>query len=191
MIKVIKSAISQETCELLSLNMDLLSHTLGFPKDDFVENSTSYYAPIFLESLLVYLQPLVEQTVSKKLYPTYSYGRIYYRDNELKKHKDRGASEYGVSCCIYKEVDYPLFFEDFGKIIPYELNVGDIVVYEGMKYNHWREPYKGNKHTQVFLMYADVNGQYSDWKYDNRDGIGHLPSNRKLDNSISNFMSGL
>ena len=68
MIKVIRNAITQETCELISLNMDLLSHTLGFPKDDFVENSTSYYAPIFLESLLVYLQPLIEQTVSKKLY---------------------------------------------------------------------------------------------------------------------------
>jgi len=189
MIKVIRGAISQETCELLSLNMDLLSHTLGHPKDDLVENSTGYYAPIFLESLLVYLQPLIEKTVSKKLYPTYSYGRIYYRDNELKKHKDRGASEYGVSCCIYKEVDYPLFFED-GKIIPYELEVGDIVVYEGMKYNHWREPYKGNKHTQVFLMYVDVNGQYSDWKYDKREGIAHESSNNKLDNLISNFSIG-
>ena len=40
MIKVIRGAISQETCELLSLNMDLLSHTLGHPKDDLVENST-------------------------------------------------------------------------------------------------------------------------------------------------------
>ena len=109
MIKVIKNAILQETCELISLNMNLLSHTLGFPKDDLVENSTGYYAPIFLESLLVYLQPLIEQTVSKKLYPTYSYGRIYYKDNELKKHKDRGASEYGVSCCIHKEIEYPLY----------------------------------------------------------------------------------
>ena len=190
MIKVIPNAITQETCELISLNMDLLSHTLGFPKDDLVENSAGYYAPIFLESLLVYLQPLIEQTVSKKLYPTYSYGRIYYKDNELKKHKDRGASEYGASCCIYKEVDYPLYFEDSGKIISYDLNVGDIIVYEGMEYNHWREPYQGNKHTQVFLMYVDTEGIYSDLKYDKRNGIGHLSRNKSLDTLVSNFSLG-
>lgn len=171
--------------------MDLLSHTLGFPKDDLVDNSAGYYAPVFLESLLLYLQPLIQKTVNKELYPTYSYGRIYYKNNELKKHKDRGASEYGVSCCIYKEIDYPIYFEDSGKVISYDLNVGDIVVYKGMEYNHWRKPYQGNKHTQIFLMYVDANGLYSEWKYDKRNGIGHKCRNQKLDSLISNFTMGI
>ena len=42
-----------------------------------------------------------------------------------------------------------------------------------MEYNHWRESYKGDKHTQVFLMYVDVDGKYSDWKWDKREGLGH------------------
>ena len=189
-IKVIRNAITNESCELISINLDLLSHTLGYPKDDLVENSAGYYAPVFLESLLIYIQPLVEETISRKLYPTYSYGRIYYKNNELKKHKDRGASEFGVSLCISKEMDWPLYFEESGVSVPYELNVGDLVIYEGMKYNHWRLPYQGNQHKQVFLMYVDANGIYSDWKWDKRDGIGCTSSNKNLDSLISSFSAG-
>ena len=68
MIKVIRNALPVETCEFISLNMDLLFHLLDYPKDDIVEKSSGYYAPIFLESLLVYLQPVVEKTFHKKLY---------------------------------------------------------------------------------------------------------------------------
>ena len=189
-MKVIRNAITNESCELISINLDLLSHTLGYPKDDLVENSAGYYAPVFLESLLIYIQPLVEETVSRKLYPTYSYGRIYYKNNELKKHKDRGASEFGVSLCISKEIDWPLYFEESGVSVPYELNIGDLVIYEGMKYNHWRLPYQGNKHTQVFLMYVDSQGPYANWKWDKRDGIGHSSANTELDSLISSFSIG-
>ena len=191
MIKVIKKAITEETCKLIALNIDLLANTLGYPKDDLVDNSAGYYAPVFLESLLIYIQPLVEETVSKTLYPTYSYGRIYYKDNELKKHKDRGASEFGVSLCISKEINWPIYFEQNGEEKPYELNEGDLIIYKGMEYNHWREPYKGNKHIQVFLMYVDASGMYSDWKWDKRTGIGCNTPNKNLNDLVSNFSLGM
>ena len=173
MVKVIRNAITKETCEFISLNMDLLFHLVDYPKDEYVSNSTGYYAPIFLESLLIHLQPLIEKTVSKKLYPSYSYGRIYYNKSILEKHKDRPPSEYGVSLCISKDTDWTIYFEEDGKAIPYNLNETDMIVYKGMEYNHWRESYQGNKHTQVFLMYVDVDGKYSDWKWDKREGLGH------------------
>ena len=113
------------------------------------------------------------KTVSKKLYPSYSYGRIYYNNSILEKHKDRPPSEYGVSLCISKDTDWTIYFEEDGKAIPYNLNETDMIVYKGMEYNHWRESYQGNKHTQVFLMYVDVDGKYSDWKWDKREGLGH------------------
>ena len=74
---------------------------------------------------------------------------------------------------IHTEIDWPIYFEESGKVTPYNLNVGDIILYKGMEYNHWRESYQGNKHTQVFLMYVDVEGKYSDWKWDKREGLGH------------------
>ena len=112
-------------------NMDLLFHLIDYPKDEYVVNSTGYYAPIFLESLLIHLQPLVEKTVSKKLYPSYSYGRIYYNKSILEKHKDRPPSEYGVSLCISKDIDWTIYFEENGKAVPYNLNETDIIVYKG------------------------------------------------------------
>ena len=173
MITVIENALSEEMCKYISLNMDLLFHTLGYPPDKITPRSTGYYGPFFLEALLVHLQPLVEKTVSKRLYPTYSYGRIYYNKSFLKRHTDRPAGEYGVSCCIEKEVDWPIFFEKKpGKVKSYEMNVGDICVYKGMEYPHWRRKYRGNKHTQVFLMYVDADGEYADQKWDKRAGLG-------------------
>ena len=173
MIEVIENAVSEEMCKYLSLNTDLLFHMLEYPPDKITPNSTGYYAPFFLEALSVHLQPLVEKTVSKKLYPTYTYGRIYYNKSSLKKHTDRPAGEYGVSCCIQKEVDWPIFFENGDNVKSYEMNVGDICVYKGMEYPHWREEYTGNKHTQVFLMYVDVDGEYADQKWDKRPGLCH------------------
>ena len=174
MINVINNALSKEMCKYVSHNMNLMFEVLGYPQDKETPNSTGYYAPFFLEAMLTYLQPLVEKTVSKKLYPTYSYGRIYYNNSLLARHTDREAGEYGVSCCIEKEVDWPIFFEETpGNIKSYEMNVGDIVVYKGIDYPHWRETYIGSKHSQIFLMYVDANGKYSDWKWDKRKGLGH------------------
>ncbi len=174
MINIIRNALSEETCNYISLNMDLLLHLLEYPADKVTPNSSGHYAPLFLECLSLHLQPLVEKTVSKKLYPTYTYGRIYYKNSSLKRHIDRPAGEYGVSCCIEKGIDWPIFFEKKnGDIQSYEMNVGDICVYKGMEYPHWREEYVGDKHTQVFLMYVDVDGEYSEWKWDKRAGLGH------------------
>ena len=102
------------------------------------------------------------------LYPTYSYGRIYGHQSVLERHTDRPSGEYGVTCCIEKKDNWPIHFEIDGKVQSYELNVGDICIYKGIEYPHWREPYTGNRHIQVFLMYVDANGEHSSWKYDKR-----------------------
>lgn len=174
MIKLIKNALAVDTCKYISINMEMLMHLANHPEDKWTKNSSGYYAPIFLESLLLHLQPLVETTVNKKLYPTYSYGRIYYENSSLKKHTDRSSGEYGVTCCIQKDIDWPIHFEvEDKKILSHELSVGDICVYKGMDYPHWRDEYVGKKHIQVFLMYVDVNGKFSEWKWDKRAGLCH------------------
>lgn len=169
MIKVVRHAISREICNYVATNMEMLRTVLGNPADPTINNAFGYYSPIFLESLLVYLQPLIEKEVGKTLYPTYSYGRIYGNGSVLERHTDRPSGEYGVTCCMEKETNWPINFEVDNKVIPYELNVGDICIYKGIEYPHWRDPYSGNRHIQVFLMYVDVDGEYSSWKYDRRN----------------------
>ena len=172
MIKLVKQAIPVEMCEYISTNMEMLRLLLGNPPDPTISNAFGYYSPIFLESLLVWMQPKVEQELGLTLYPTYSYGRIYGHQSILERHTDRPSSQYGVTCCLEKETDWPIFFEVDGVATPYELEVGDICIYKGIEYPHWREPFTGTRHIQAFLQYVDADGPYSEWKYDKRKMLG-------------------
>ena len=102
MINVVKQAISKDTCEVLSQSMELMRVMMGNPPDPTINNAFGYYSPVFLESLMLHMQPKIEKKVSKKLYPTYSYGRIYGQGSVLEKHTDRPSGEYGVTCCLEK-----------------------------------------------------------------------------------------
>jgi hypothetical protein len=37
---------------------------------------------------------------------------------------------------------------------------GDMIIYRGCELEHWREPYWGKNHAQVFLHYNEKGGQY-------------------------------
>lgn len=171
MIHLERGVLTKDFCEYLSLNTDMMMNFLGHPRDKDIANSTGYYSPIFFESLMVKIQQLVEVKVGKKLYPCYSYGRIYYENSMLPKHRDRPPGEYGVTICIEKDIDWPIHFEIDGEVKSYELEPGDICIYKGIEYMHWREKYTGKKHTQCFLVYVDANGPYSEWKYDKRPAL--------------------
>ena len=144
--------------------------------DPTINNAFGYYSPVFLESLLLWMQPEIENKTGKKLHPTYSYGRIYGHGSELERHTDRPSGEYGVTCCLEKQCNFPIFFEREGHTVEIELDVGDICIYKGIDYPHWREPYQGTRHIQVFLMYVDSKGLYQDWKWDKRPSLCQPPN---------------
>lgn len=175
MIEVIRQAISIELCNYIAINMEILKTVLNNPPDPTIKNAFGYYSPIFLESLLLYIKPLIESKTNKILYPTYSYGRIYGHNSVLDKHVDRPSGEYAVTCCIEKTVNWPIYFEIDGNIISHELDIGDICIYKGIEYPHWRENYNGQRHIQVFLMYVDSVGQHSDFMYDKREYLCGAP----------------
>ena len=175
MINVVRQAISKDTCEVISNIIEFMRVMMGNPPDPTINNAFGYYSPVFLEGLMLYMQPEIEKKVGKKLYPTYSYGRIYGQGSVLERHTDRPSGEYGVTCCLEKECKYPIFFERDGHEIEIELDVGDICIYKGIDYPHWREPYQGTRHIQVFLMYVDSKGLYKDWKWDKRESLCQPP----------------
>lgn len=174
--KIIKNAIPQVLCEYLAIEFKLIHDNIirlnGAPSDPAVPGAFAMYSPICFETLSLFLQKTVETTVHKELYPSYTYSRIYKNNCELKRHKDRKSSEYSVSCCITKDVNWPLFFEYDDGIIPVELEVGDIVIFQGHEYFHWREPYKGTEQIIAFLQYVDSHGSFSHYKYDGRPMLG-------------------
>lgn len=174
--KVIRNAIPAELCKYLAIEYRLIRDNvlaMGGPQSDpTVPGAFAMYSPICFETLSVYLHDVIEDAVDKQLYPSYTYARIYVKGSELKRHKDRQSSEYSVSCCISKDIDWPLTFEYDDDTVSVELNVGDIVVFQGHEYFHWRKPYEGQEQIMAFLQYVDSNGPWKHYKYDGRPMLG-------------------
>ena len=178
--KIIKNAVSKELCQFLALEYEMMEEICKklYPTAnlaDLCDNSFARYAPLMFEALSVYLTPTIEEVVGMKLYPAYSYARIYYNGSELKSHFDRASSEVTVSICIQKEdgIDWPLFVKNSkGDIHRLDMEVGDAGIYSGRKHEHWREPYHGTKQIQAFLQYVDAEGDDAWLKWDTRPALG-------------------
>ena len=80
---ILRNTIFNELCEFLSLRLRILmsidygSGFYGKPADDF--ELFSKYSPLFLDSLLLCLQPLIQKNFKDRLLPAYFFGRIYGR----------------------------------------------------------------------------------------------------------------
>ena len=111
------------------------------------------------------------------LVPTYSYHRLYTTNTELKRHLDRDACEISATLCLGydSEENWPMFVKkQNGEEIGLDLSPGSIIVYRGCDIEHWREPFKGKNHAQVFLHYNEKNGEFNNI-YDNRKVLGVNP----------------
>jgi len=127
----------------------------------------------FTDSLLMDLLPCAEEVTKLKLFPTYSYFRVYRRGDILVKHTDRPSCEISVTLCLgyQAEQSWPILLENPSGISSIELFPGDGLFYRGIECCHWREPMDGEITAQAFLHYVDQNGPYAEWKYDKRPGI--------------------
>jgi hypothetical protein len=147
--------------------------------DTQIPNSYNCYGDPLMETLLANLLVNLEDYTGKKLEPTYSYWRFYQFNDELHRHKDRDSCEISTTLClgydvanvdqaIYPGYNWPMWVADSkGNETPVGLNPGDMIVYKGCELDHWREPYKGNNHAQVFLHYNDASNPNNN-KFDGR-----------------------
>ena len=155
---------------------------IGVFDDPQALNDYSRYGDPAFDCLLEFKRKQVEQVTGLKLTPTYTYHRLYTTGTELVRHKDRPSCEISTTLCLGYDSDYnwPMFVskEDGGKGKPIELNPGDMIIYRGCEVEHWREPFKGLNHAQVFFHYNEVDGQY-DTPYDGRINLG-MPNNENV-----------
>jgi len=145
----------------------------GTWKDKQVPNVYSEYADNVMETLLMKMLPIIQKETKLELIPTYSYTRVYERGCTLKKHKDRPSCEISTTLCLGYNVDnvdskkfpdynWPMWVQGKkGNELPVGLNPGDMIVYRGHDIDHWREPFIGLNHSQVFLHYNDKNGPFN------------------------------
>ena len=161
------------------------------PSDGQIPNTYSQYANIAMETLLLKCQPDMEKATGLKLYPAYTYARIYKKGDELKRHKDRFSCEISTTMNLGGD-DWPIYLEpdlkkggvkpgqgyvsDNTKGVRVDLKPGDMLVYSGCELEHWREKFKGKECIQVFLHYNNRKTPGAkDNMFDKRPHLG-LPS---------------
>ena len=159
--------------------------------DGQIPNTYSQYANMAMETLLLKCQPGMEKATGLKLYPAYTYARIYKKGDELKRHKDRFSCEISTTMNLGGD-DWPIYLEpnskkggikpgigyvsDNTKGVRVDLKPGDMLVYSGCELEHWREKFKGKECVQVFLHYNNRKTPGSkDNMFDKRPHLG-LPS---------------
>jgi hypothetical protein len=117
----------------------------------------------------------VEELTGYQLTPTYTFGRIYYKNAVMKQHIDRNACEISVTVNIsIDKTPWPIWIKNKDGIdIPVELFPGDALIYKGQILPHWRDPYvDGDKQIQFFLHWVDTNGPNISEKFDRREMLG-------------------
>tara|TARA_R100001086_G_C11836469_1_gene257957 strand:+ start:1075 stop:1749 length:675 start_codon:yes stop_codon:yes gene_type:complete len=162
----------------------------GVFNDLQVPGSFAIYADVAMETLLAGIHPVMEAHTKLKLYPTYSYARVYSKGNVLKRHKDRFSCEISTTMNLGGDV-WPIYMQPDktqgtrdknDKYIPSKskgikviLNPGDMLIYRGSLLEHWRNKFKGNTCVQVFLHYNKKTKKGKDNLYDGRQHLG-LPT---------------
>ena len=137
-------------------------------KDEQIPDTYSQYSNVAMETLMLKCQPAMEKATGLKLYPAYTYARIYKKGDELKRHKDRFSCEISTTMNLGGD-DWPIYLEpnpkkggvkpgigyvsDNTKGVRIDLKPGDMLVYSGCELEHWREKFKGKECVQVFLHY--------------------------------------
>jgi len=193
---IIKKAITKDVTDFIfeyfSLRKDVFYYMwektnqipnirLGGHGDDQVSNTYANYADPVMETLLKSLLPLMEKNTGLKLYPTYSYARIYKKGDILKRHKDRPSCEISTTLNLGGD-HWSIYLEPKIKI---NLNPGDMLIYRGCDLAHWRDKFKGKSCSQVFLHYNEKNGPFKNKNvFDGRPMVGIHPVDVELINEI-------
>lgn len=145
-----------------------------------------------MDTLLDMSTSVIEHNVGKKLWPTYSFFRIYDRESDLFAHLDRNSCEYTVALCLGsdpKDKPYNIFLGEKDDTSDYKyynrereliglrienkfsMLPNNALIFKGMKKLHWREPCTHDHYITVFLHYVDQEGPHAEWKFDKRKSL--------------------
>jgi len=152
---------------------------IGTRTDQQIPGAYSKYGDWVMETLLMFMIPIMKQRTGLDLIPTYSYTRLYEKGNILHRHKDRPSCEISTTLHLGGD-EWPIYMDTTGannilsgretttvvkpgapKGVRVDLKVGDMLIYSGCDLEHWREPFQGNICSQVFLHYNHANGPFA------------------------------
>ena len=150
------------------------------PGDPQAPYSQCFYSDPLVETILLKKLKFLYRKINIELLPTYSYTRLYSKNDVLEKHIDRESCEISVtlSLGIPDGADInPIYFSrkrENGDAVSVKLNPGDACIYKGSELWHWRPPFTNQKwYLQTFLHYVKKEGKYQNMIYDGRPFLGY------------------
>mgnify|MGYP003117330243 CR=1 FL=1 len=186
-------------CNLLYHHTQLEASRLNFLQEQGIQHDAGHYGTFsdtqapgdfskygdpVMDALVSLSLAKIQELTALDLVPTYSYHRLYTTDTELKRHIDRHSCEISTTVCLgydvsnvdpntYPDWDWPMFIkEKNGKEVPVHMKPGDMMIYRGCDLEHWREPFWGKNHAQLFMHYNEkIEGERSNI-FDNRPILG-------------------
>jgi len=137
------------------------------------KNTYRKYGDMLTDSLMFLCHGFVEEITNLKLYPTYSFWRLYEKNDNMRSHKDRAGCEISVTLnlgCDYSNIkdndDYcwPIFLRGKNNPdgLPIALKPGSALIYKGIENDHWRDNLQGLNQAQVFLHYSTDEREFLD-----------------------------
>jgi hypothetical protein len=142
----LKNFLPKHICQELTEELNRLVKENKTVKDDQCPKSEAVHGALAFDKLLETCLPYFEQASGLKLYPTYSFARLYNQQGEeLKNHLDRPACEISATITLGFEGDvwsiYMGDYEDKTNSLKIDMAIGDAVMYRGCDKCHWRDPY--------------------------------------------------
>ena len=175
---LLKDFLPKHSCEELTIELKRLVEEKKTVQDPQCPLSQAVHGAVAFDKLLEHCTPYFEKALGLKLFPTYSYARLYdTQGEELAIHRDRPACEISATLTLGFEGDVWSIYmgdsEDKSNGSEIKMSIGDAVAYRGCDKYHWREKYtEGKWQAQVFLHYVDQDGPHAEWKYDKRESLG-------------------
>lgn len=187
---VVRGFIDSTTIQTVARYVDLKVKHKQFEERPEVFNfqlepsKYSEYADPLIELILENSVPDIEEITGLKVFPTYSFSRVYMRGDKLTPHVDRPSCEISATVNVLTNGEnlWPIWMKAPNmEPIKIELNPGDMVVYKGCEVTHWRNTMvECDSNTQFMLHYVDQNGPYADFKWDKRPGLGYNFDKRSM-----------
>ena len=87
---------------------------MGKRDDPQIPGAYSKYADWVMETLLMFMIPIMKQRTGLELIPTYSYTRLYEKGNTLHRHKDRPSCEISTTLHLGGD-EWPIFLDPSGQ----------------------------------------------------------------------------
>jgi hypothetical protein len=146
--------------------------------DTQAPNSYIFYGDPLIDTILGESAEKLSEISGYPLTPTYTYTRLYGKNDELLIHRDRPSCELSGTLSLgipdNEEIN-PIYFsrnEDKSDAIEIKLNPGDLCLYYGCELYHWRPKFSNTWYLQAFLHYVNSDGPYKDNIYDGRLYLG-------------------